>query len=44
MRITFIENIGFTEMCDKLIKIEQRGEIAIHTFIEELKSMKILMN
>ena len=26
---------------DKLIKIEQKGEIAMQTFIEELKSTKI---
>ena len=41
MIFTFIENIEFIEKCDKLIKIEQRGEIAIQKFVEELKSMKI---
>ena len=38
---TFIENIEFIEKFDKLIKIEQKGEIAIQKFVEELKSMKI---
>ena len=45
MIFTFIENIAFIEKFDKLIKIEQKGEIAIPKCIEELKSMKIfLMN
>ena len=33
---TFIENIEFIERFDKLIKIEQKGEIAIQKFVEEL--------
>ena len=41
MIFTFIENIEFIEKFDKLIKIEQKGEIAIQKFVEELKSMKI---
>ena len=41
MIFTFIENIEFIEKFDKLIKIEQKGEIAIEKFVEELKSMKI---
>ena len=41
MIFTFIENIQFIEKFDKLIKIEQKGEIAIQKFVEELKSMKI---
>ena len=41
MLFTFIENIAFMEKFDKLIKIEQKREIAIRKFIEELKSVKI---
>ena len=41
MKFTFIENFEFIEKFDKLIKIEQKGEIAIQKFVEELKSMKI---
>ena len=36
MIFTFIENIEFIEKFDKLIKIEQKGEIAIQKFVEEL--------
>ena len=36
MIFTFIENIEFIESFDKLIKIEQKGEIAIQKFVEEL--------
>ena len=41
MIFTFIENIAFIETFDNLIKIEQKGKIAIQKFIEELKSTKI---
>ena len=41
MIFTFIENIEFIEKFDKLIKIEQKSEIAIQKFVEELKSIKI---
>ena len=41
MIFTFIENSEFIEKFDKLIKIEQKGEIAIQKFVEELKSMNI---
>ena len=40
MTFTFIENIEFIEKFDKLIKFEQKCEIAIQKFVE-LKSMKI---